>query len=102
MTQVIAPHGGVLKDLYLPRDQVKDVKLEAIDLPSWTLTHRQLCDVKLLLNGGFSPLGGFLGRADYEAVLAGMRLSSGEIWPMPITLDVSQALVQLCNGAIFQ
>ena len=58
MTKLIEPHGGVLKYLYLSSDEVDSAKREAIDFPSWTLTQRQLCDLKLLLNGGFSPLEG--------------------------------------------
>ena len=44
----------------------------------------------MLLNGGFSPLKGFLGQADYDSVLADNRLSDGTVWPIPITLDVSE------------
>ena len=61
---------------------------------SWDLTSRQLCDLELLLNGGFSPLRGFMGRADYEAVCSSMRLSSGLLWPIPVTLDVSEELAK--------
>jgi sulfate adenylyltransferase len=57
---------------------------------SWDLTARQLCDLELLLSGGFSPLRGFMTRADYEGVCHRMRLASGLLWPMPITLDVSE------------
>ena len=49
-----------------------------------------MCDIELILNGAFSPLEGFLGKADYEGVVENMRLESGILWPMPITLDVSQ------------
>jgi sulfate adenylyltransferase len=52
---------------------------------------RQLCDIELILNGGFSPLTGFLGQADYDLVCSDMRLASGVFWPMPITLDVTEA-----------
>jgi sulfate adenylyltransferase len=62
--------------------------------PSWDLTPRQLCDLELLLNGAFSPLRGFLGRADYDAVCAGMRLAGGTLWPMPVTLDVDPTLAR--------
>ena len=58
--------------------------------PSWDLTDRQLCDLELLLNGGFSPLSGFLTKADYEPVLTDMRLADGSLWPMPVTLDVTE------------
>jgi len=61
---------------------------------SWDLTSRQLCDLELLLNGGFSPLRGFMGRADYESVCSSMRLSSGLLWPIPVTLDVSEELAK--------
>ena len=83
------PHGGELKNLYLPAAEAEAEKARAKDFASWDLTPRQLCDLDLLLNGAFSPLEGFLGEADYDAVCAGMRLVSGVLWPMPITLDVS-------------
>lgn len=91
MTTLIAPHGGDLKTLFASPDRVPELKREALDLPSWSLTQRQLCDIKLLLNGGFSPLEGFLSEADYDAVVDSMRLSDGTLWPMPITLDVTAA-----------
>jgi sulfate adenylyltransferase len=67
------------------------LKHEAGALPSWDLTPRQTCDLELLMNGGFNPLKGFMGQADYDGVVANMRLSDGTLWPMPITLDVSEA-----------
>ena len=84
------PHGGVLKELYLPEHQADEVKIKAAEYASWDLSPRQLCDLDLLLNGAFSPLEGFLTEADYESVCNGMRLGSGVLWPMPITLDVSE------------
>ncbi len=53
------------------------------------LTPRHLCDLELLTNGAFFPLQGFLSRADYEGVINSMRLTSGELWPIPINLDIS-------------
>ncbi|MFC3651790.1 bifunctional sulfate adenylyltransferase/adenylylsulfate kinase [Dyella humi] len=88
---LIAPHGGVLRELYLPHTEAEALKRLSASLPQWTLNQRQLCDLELLLNGGFSPLQGFLGRADYDRVVNDMRLADGTLWPIPITLDVDEA-----------
>lgn len=56
---------------------------------SITLTKRQQCDLELILNGGFAPLSGFMSKDDYDHVIEEMRLADGTVWPMPITLDVS-------------
>jgi sulfate adenylyltransferase len=91
MAELIKPHGGVLKNLYLSADKADAEKRKAVDYPSWDLTARQLCDIELLLNGAFSPLEGFMGRSDYEHVVDEMRLANGTLWTMPITLDVTKA-----------
>src|SRR5215212_3941820 len=88
------PHGGVLKNLYLDDAGVKHEKARARDLPSWDLSMRQVCDLEMLLNGAFSPLEGFLGEADYRRVLSDMRLTNGVLWPMPITLDVTEPFAE--------
>ena len=89
-SHLIAPHGGTLVDLVVSPQRAAELKEQSRDWPSWDLTPRQLCDLELLSNGGFSPLTGFLTKADYDSVCAKMRLSSGTLWPMPVTLDVSQ------------
>ncbi|KAJ5110812.1 Sulfate adenylyltransferase [Penicillium argentinense] len=86
-----APHGGVLKDL-LARDAPRQEQLaaEAESLPAVVLTERQLCDLELIMNGGFSPLEGFMNQADYDRVCEDCRLADGNVFSMPITLDISQ------------
>ena len=84
------PHGGELKQLYLAKDDVEQAKKAALDYQSWDLTDRQLCDIEMILNGAFSPLEGFHTQAEYEGVVNEMRLPSGVLWPMPITLDVNK------------
>ena len=64
------------------------LKVQANNYPSWQLTNRQICDLELILNGGFDPLNGFLSKHDYDSVLKDMRLKNGILWPLPITLDV--------------
>jgi sulfate adenylyltransferase len=87
---LIAPHGGALTNLLSTDDQATEMKRASRDWPSLDLSPRQLCDLELLLNGGFSPLKGFMPRADYEGVCQNMRLSGGTFWPMPVTLDVTE------------
>ncbi len=58
------------------------------DLLRLTLNTRQICDLELIVNGGFSPLQGFLNKMDYESVVNNMHLSNGSIWPIPIVLDI--------------
>ena len=95
--ELIEPHGGQLKELYLNAEDVADAKDRAQGLMSWDMTQRQICDVELLLNGGFSPLEGFLGQADYDRVVTEMRLTDGTLWPMPVNLDVTEAFGDLVN-----
>jgi sulfate adenylyltransferase len=93
-SHLIAPHGGELIDLIAQPARIEELKKQSREFPSWDLTGRQLCDLELLLNGGFSPLRGFMTKADYEGVCKNMKLASGVLWPMPITLDVTEAFAQ--------
>ncbi len=89
-SHLIPPHGGELVDLIAQPERIAELKSHSKEWPSWDLTGRQLCDLELLLTGGFSPLRGFMTRADYEGVCHNMRLANGTLWPMPITLDVTE------------
>ncbi|KAL1705000.1 hypothetical protein EV121DRAFT_259069 [Schizophyllum commune] len=86
-----APHGGVLKDLVLRDEPIAaQLKEEALGLKDIVLTERQLCDLELIINGGFSPLEGFMNEKDYKSVVDTMRLADGVLFPMTIALDVSR------------
>src|SRR5947209_13616665 len=89
-SHLIPAHGGELVDLIASPERSAELKAHSRGWPSWDLTPRQLCDLELLLSGGFSPLRGFMKRADYERVCHNMHLTSGVLWPMPITLDVTE------------
>ncbi|HEX3126482.1 MAG TPA: bifunctional sulfate adenylyltransferase/adenylylsulfate kinase [Thermoanaerobaculia bacterium] len=89
---LIAPHGGELVNLLVDADRSAELKAASRDWPSWDLTPRQLCDVELLVNGGFSPLTGFMGRADHDSVCERMRLADGTLWTIPILLDIPREL----------
>ena len=93
-SHLIAPHGGELVNLIAQPERATELKAHSREWPSWDLTQRQVCDLELLMSGGFSPLRGFMTRADYEGVSTSMRLASGVLWPMPITLDVSEAFAR--------
>jgi len=97
MGTLITPHGGELKDLYLSETEAQKEKQTAENYPSLDLTPRQLCDIELLLNGGFSPLEGFMSQKDYNEVVEKLRLANGIFWPMPITLDVSAEFAKSIN-----
>jgi len=88
MSQDLAP----IPELYVSYESAQKLKVEAADLISLDLTPRQVCDLELLMNGGFNPLKGFLSEADYNGVVDNMRMADGTLWPMPINLDVSQTV----------
>ncbi len=79
-----------IPELFVAPDAAAKLKVEAGSMPSWDLTARQACDLELLMNGGFHPLRGFHSEADYNGVVENMRTADGTLWPIPITLDVSE------------
>ena len=89
-SHLVSPHGGELVNLIADPQRSAELKAHSREWPSWDLTPRQVCDLELLMSGGFSPLHGFMTRADYEGVCHNMKLADGTLWPIPITLDVSE------------
>jgi sulfate adenylyltransferase len=89
MTQLATPHGGVLVSQLVDGDRAEEFREKSLEYKSWTLNRRQLCDLECIMNGAFSPLAGYMGRNDYESVVAGATLASGVTWPLPVVLDVS-------------
>jgi len=87
-------HGGELVNLLVSKDREEELRTLSLGLHSLSLSFHQLCDLELLINGAFSPLRGFLTRADYESVLERMRLTDGNLWPIPVCLDVTEKEVE--------
>ena len=83
-----------LKPLLVGEAEAEKLKSESLDMRSVILSQRQLCDVELMLNGGFTPLDGFMDQESYAHVLESMRLPNGELWPIPVTLDVDGELAE--------
>ena len=90
---IITPHGEKLCNLMQDEKYLNKFNKDILQLKSWTLSDRQLCDIEMILNGGFSPLDGFMNRKDYNSVCEKMRLENNLLWPIPITLDINDELV---------
>lgn len=85
---LIDPHGGSLVDRLVPADQQASLAAEAANLPRIELSSKQACDLEMISIGAFSPLTGFVKKADFESICKDMRLADGTIFPIPITLAV--------------
>ncbi|HKC25405.1 MAG TPA: sulfate adenylyltransferase [Thermoanaerobaculia bacterium] len=86
---LVTPHGGVLVDRFVPDFEVERFLWSALALPQIVLDARELADLELIATGAASPLTGFLTSRDYEPVIASSRLASGLVWPIPLTLAIS-------------
>jgi sulfate adenylyltransferase len=91
MDNLITPYGSDrLANPMAGAERADALRREALALPSIDLLHNQLPDLELLLNGGYSPLDRYMGRADYDSVLRDLQLADGTLWPLPIVLDVAE------------
>src|SRR5262245_9975040 len=88
LSTLIPPCGGELVDLLIHPESFDELKAEASCLPSIQVSERVVCDLELLATGAFSPLDRFMGSEDYQRVLGEMRLASGHLFPIPVTLPV--------------
>ncbi len=87
----IRPHGSdVLKPLLLTGDALREEVAKAKSLPQFTMSSRETGDLIMLGIGGFTPLDGFMGQADWRGVCREMKLAGGVFWPIPVTLSVDE------------
>ncbi|MBA2451870.1 MAG: bifunctional sulfate adenylyltransferase/adenylylsulfate kinase [Chloroflexia bacterium] len=86
--ELISPYGGQLVDLMAPGEALEELRAYANTLPSLQLGDRSICDLELMATGAFSPLDRFMGAQDHQRVLDEMRLASGHIFPIPVTLPI--------------
>ncbi len=88
MSKLVNPHGGGdLKPLLLEGDALAAEKERAASLPKVKLSSREVGDVIMMGIGGFTPLDGFMTKADWAGVCDGMKMANGLFWPIPITLS---------------
>ena len=90
--ETILPHGGTLINLFCKQDELRELQDEAGKLTSIVVSKRVLCDLEMLAIGAFSPLKGFVEKKDYDLIVDNMHLTSGLIWPIPITLQVKKEI----------
>ncbi|MDN5293094.1 MAG: sulfate adenylyltransferase [Eubacteriales bacterium] len=95
----IKPHGGVLIDRILRGEEREAAIARAASLPRLYLDSWETSDLELIANGAYSPLTGFMKRADYEKVVGEMRLENGLVWSIPIVLGVSREEAESLRGA---
>ncbi|MEM9213164.1 MAG: sulfate adenylyltransferase [Cyanobacteria bacterium P01_F01_bin.150] len=89
-SELIAPHGGTLINRIATSEQKAEFLAKADALPRLTLDKRATSDLEMIAIGGFSPLEGFMEKADYLSVVESMHLANGLPWSVPVTLSVSE------------
>jgi len=89
-SKLVPPHGGTLKPLILEGEELEQEREKAKSLPSVRLTSRETSDLIMMAIGAFSPLEGFMGKEDYQGVVDNMHMVDGTLWPVPITLAVTE------------
>ena len=94
MDHLIKPYQGELVNLVLDEQAAEQLKIESEAFPAITLSHRQQCDLEMLLTGGLSPLTGFMTEQVYASVVDTARLPNGVLWPIPYYLDVEEAFAE--------
>ena len=90
MSTLVSPHGGQLISSLVDGDERTESIKEAQTLPEVRLNSREVSDLIMLAMGAFSPLQGFMGKEDYQQVVAEMHMKSGLLWPIPVTLAISK------------
>lgn len=89
---IVAPHGGNLKPLLLTGEELAAEREKAKKLTQVRLSSRETSDLIMMAVGAFSPLDGFMGQDDYKNVVDNMHLADGTLWPIPITLSVTDSI----------
>jgi sulfate adenylyltransferase len=82
------PHGGVLIDAFAPSADRARLREEADSLPFRELNAREASDVEMIAIGAYSPIAGFMGKADYDSVVHSMHLANHLAWTIPVTLSI--------------
>ncbi|MCK5916975.1 MAG: sulfate adenylyltransferase [Cocleimonas sp.] len=105
MSNLVRPHGGGdLKPLLLEGDALTAELARAADLPQIKLSSRETGDLIMMGIGGFTPLEGFMNKADWQSVCDDMKMENGLFWPIPITLstdgETADALSEGTNVAL--
>lgn len=94
MSHLIPPHGGRLKPLFLRGEKLQEAVKKAKSLPQVRMTTRERDDLIMMGIGAFSPIEGFMGRADWKGVCDDMKMADGTFWPIPITLSVTKEIAK--------